>query len=306
MKSGRKNKYNNNQVTSNGILSANIFSNLPLVDESKMSSDSEMENNDFDEQLDDAISMARSRILQETRVTRSKDKTEMTELICEAIGPMLKAAICTLHGSKDSAKAECKKVVEENNVLMRSVMINQMYERDNLEQTSKEKNLRVLGIKVTTDSTDRLTPLLKYAEDNGVELTPADVDEVFDTKTKDTSGGTFLLVKFTTIRAKKTFESIKFKQLRKSKTDRDGVFICDDLTRLRMKMLNYVKGLDQTSKVHTFNGAIQCTVKRGREEKRHVIRSPDDLFGLGVDDVPLLELGVPKVIIGMCKGDVTE
>ena len=61
------------------------------------------------------------------------------------------------------------------------------------------------------------------------------------------------------------------------------MFIFEDLTLLRQRLLYSCKNTDSVSKCHTRDGAIHCIMKEGG--KRVVIHSPDDLFLIGAQDV---------------------
>ena len=63
-----------------------------------------------------------------------------------------------------------------------------------------------------------------------------------------------------------------------------GVFIQEDLTNQRAKMLKYLKG------TITLKGRVMLKADRGAG-RRVVIKTPDDMFKIGVDNVDIIQFG---------------
>ena len=99
---------------------------------------------------------------------------------------------------------------------------------------------------------------------------------------------------------KKRKEVMQKKKVLKDKPEYAGVYVFDDLTTLRAKMLYYLKKkVPVVENAWTIDGRIHCTKKRPpglseRESPRRIftIDTPDDLFKLGVDAVDFEELGL--------------
>ena len=72
------------------------------------------------------------------------------------------------------------------------------------------------------------------------------------------------------------------KKLLKGNTSYDKVFINEDLTTLRFKLLHCIKSMDLVKSVTTRDGKMHCQMKNGRKE---VVENPDDLFKLGVNNI---------------------
>ena len=68
------------------------------------------------------------------------------------------------------------------------------------------------------------------------------------------------------------------------------VYINEDLTVLRLKLLQYVKNIDNVKSAVTRKGKIHCVMKNG---KKMTVDNPDDLFHLGVTDIDYGEFGFP-------------
>ncbi|CAC5376002.1 unnamed protein product [Mytilus coruscus] len=82
------------------------------------------------------------------------------------------------------------------------------------------------------------------------------------------------------------------KKVLKGKLDYKDIFINEDLTMLRLKMLNMVKKHDNVMSVFTRDGKINCFLRNGRKK---IIENPDDLFEVGFDSVDYSALGLSKL-----------
>ena len=99
---------------------------------------------------------------------------------------------------------------------------------------------------------------------------------------------------------KKRKEIMQKKKVLKDKREYAGVYVFDDLTTLRAKMLNYLKKkAPVVQNAWIIDGRIHCTKKRPpglseRESPRRIftIDTPGDLFKLAVDAVDFEELGL--------------
>lgn len=80
---------------------------------------------------------------------------------------------------------------------------------------------------------------------------------------------------------------IKSKKALKGSPTYNGSFITEDLTQYKSKLLWYMKNHcdGKFIKCHTRNGEIHAQLKDNEDGKWHIIKSPDDLFKHGVDNV---------------------
>ena len=85
----------------------------------------------------------------------------------------------------------------------------------------------------------------------------------------------------------------------KGNDDYQKVYINDDLTPLRAKLLALVKRLDNVDKAWTVGGSIHCTKKvlpgltpGVNHRPVIVIDTPDDLFKLGLEQIDFRSLGL--------------
>ena len=60
-----------------------------------------------------------------------------------------------------------------------------------------------------------------------------------------------------------------------------SVFVNDDLTNMRSKLVYELKRDDSVTRVWTMNGKIMCIQEEDGKEVKKMIDSPDDLFKVG-------------------------
>ena len=71
-----------------------------------------------------------------------------------------------------------------------------------------------------------------------------------------------------------------------------GVFIQEDLTNQRSKMLKFIKGRDNVDRVQTSDGRLRVALKEDCGAGRRVnVENPDDLFKIGVDCTDVTQFG---------------
>ena len=179
--------------------------------------------------------------------------------------------------------------LQRNLLLMR-------YENDRLEQYSRRETIKVVGLKVE-EGEDTEQKVLDIFKAVGADITPADVSVVHRTGDRKRKGWP-ILVRF--VSRKKRKAVMQKKKVLKDKLEYTGVYVFDDLTTLRAKLLYYLKKkVPVVENAWTIDGRIHCTKKRPpglseRESLRRIftINTPDDLFKLGVDAVDFEELGL--------------
>ena len=77
---------------------------------------------------------------------------------------------------------------------------------------------------------------------------------------------------------------------------REGkIFIYEDLTQLRSRLLNVVKKQSCVHHAFTTNGRIVACIKdpaKYKDLEKVYLDSPDDLFKLGMSEIPAEDLGL--------------
>ena len=172
---------------------------------------------------------------------------------------------------------------------------NLSYENDRLQQYTRRENLRVFGVPCdpseSADTTEKKT--IDILNATGAVISKNDIS-VCHRLGRTVNGSRPIIVRFVS-RRKRTEVLQRKKAL---KTSHRNVYINDDLTPLRSKLLKYVKDLPSTDKVWTIDGKIMCSKKSvpglhvADQPKPFVIETPDDLFKLGEDSVDYARLGL--------------
>ena len=171
------------------------------------------------------------------------------------------------------------------------------YENDRLQQYSRRESVRIVGIPSSPGETAEEVEqkALKVFNDAGAAVKREDI-AVSHRAGKERNGSRPILVKFVSRRTRNEV-SVKKKNL-KGKDGYQRVYVNDDLTMLRARLLAYVKKLPCVGKAWTVDGRINC-VKRSPpglaptdRPRPVVIETPDDLFKLGLDRVDYTALGL--------------
>ena len=164
------------------------------------------------------------------------------------------------------------------------------YKLDELEQYGRRENLRISGFK-EEENDDLKKRVIELAKVMGIDIDERDINVVHRIG-KPNNGATAganrarqIIVRFNSRDTK--YEFLRQKKNLKTNEAYKQVFIFEDLTMLRQRLLYTCKHSEMVSGCYTRDGAIHCTLKNG---SRCVIRSPDDLFHVGAQDVDFDDL----------------
>lgn len=172
------------------------------------------------------------------------------------------------------------------------------YQLDMQEQHTRKEAVRISGLPEGPDEeTDTIlrAKIVKMATDAGMKMTNADISVCHRLGSKQTTRVRNVICKFVARSTKHKLMGAK-KNL-KDKPEYKQVFINEDLTRLRSRMLNMVRRNERTKSCYTRDGKIICIYKDGLRERSVIIETPDQLFQLGYNEIDLRDLGL---------GDFTE
>ena len=183
------------------------------------------------------------------------------------------------------------------------------FENDRLEQYSRRESLRIFGIPEVVgrkeQDKDLLDKVLKVLNDTGAKVVASDILVMHRVGKKsqgenqniqhhengaqnqsEKQGPRPIIVRF--ISRNKKSEIMSKKKNLKAKEGYDNTFIFEDITRLRAKLLYFVKNLPEVGRAWTREGQIYCR-KKGPgntilDEVIGPIENADDLFQhLGVN-----------------------
>ena len=168
------------------------------------------------------------------------------------------------------------------------------FQLDRLEQYGRRDSVRVHGLAETAgepETADGSTAkVISLAADMGVMLKP---DDISISHRHPARAGECrpLIVKF--VRRSTKVNIMRSKRALRENASRRGVYVNDDLTQLRGRLVREIKQDTGVNKVWTIDGRIFCTqYEDGREVKRFVDSpSPDDMFKLGWSEEKVVGLG---------------
>ena len=201
----------------------------------------------------------------------------------------------------EESKLKYEEIKTENEKL-KQIVNTTFFKVDELEQHGRRENIRILGAAERTDERDGGEEVVtKVAEALNVELNPElDIQRVHrlgNKKKGPKAKPRPVIVRFASYRKRMKF--IYKKSKLKVHPNFNGVYLTEDLTSSRAKMLKYVKEVGKNKFVlfHTINGKIR--MKQSAQEAGTItnnesdtgarnwltIDSPDDLFkhGMNID-----------------------
>jgi hypothetical protein len=152
--------------------------------------------------------------------------------------------------------------------------------------------VRISGIKEEVQETVEQVEgeVLQLFADTGVSVKPEDIAAVHRVGGRGGGGAgrpRQIIVKFVSRRTRR--QVMQRKKELKGKDKYSGVYLNDDLTPMRAKLLKYVKGLDIVDQARTIDGKIYMKKKlpvghpNAATQRPVIIETPDELFDkLGV------------------------
>ena len=178
------------------------------------------------------------------------------------------------------------------------------YQNDKLEQYTRRENVRINGVPEevgeSADSSEKKA--LAVLRETGAVVNDFDLAACHRVGGKPRSGPRGIIVRF--VSRRKRTEVMKGKKNLKGKPDFLNIYINDDLTVLRAKLLGYVKSLPDIDRVWTIEGKIFALKKSPpgvtppARPRPYVIESPDGLFDLELDSVDYEKLGLRHLSFG--------
>ena len=164
------------------------------------------------------------------------------------------------------------------------------YETDRLEQYTRRENIRINGFLVDDqDLTKCVVTLLNDIQQAAVANGQANPDNI-TFKEEDISvchkigkrtghvDKRQIIVRF--VSRQKTLRVFRIKKYVKNIEKYKDVYITDDLTKLRLKLKDYLRKQDTIAKVYTIDGNIHCEKTDGQH---FTVASPGYLFKMDIE-----------------------
>ena len=206
---------------------------------------------------------------------------DIENIVATAVQAAVRAAIPAI---VKAVKDACVESVREK---INPHLLRTQFKIDDLDQRSRMDSLRVSGLAEqegeSEDSEEELTEkICKLAGEVGVGLKPEDVASChrFGKKPGPAAKPRQCMVRFIARRKRDELYQARFKL--KGKASYKGVFVNEDLTPLRYAVLMAAKNAPGVKQVTSRNGNISCKM---HDDSFKTLRSPDDLFEIGVEDV---------------------
>ncbi|CAG2243329.1 unnamed protein product [Mytilus edulis] len=165
---------------------------------------------------------------------------------------------------------------------------NVLYENDSLNQYSRRENVRISNVP-EADGEDLTNILIEIAGSVGVVIKPDNINAIHRIGPKREGKARQVIARF--VHREPRFLLLKNRaELRKNERFKN-IFIAEDLTKLKFKLLFYIKKQTNVKSAFTKEGRIHCTLNN---DSKVTIDSPDDLFKIGMDTVDYKALGLPE------------
>lgn len=220
--------------------------------------------------------------------------TAVTMAVTDSVKVGVKQAVLEMNKSQKHGKTS----VNERRLM--TAVTRLTYENDRLAQYTRRESLRIHGVKVQEQESAMQVEekVIKIFADAGVEVKEDDIQAVHRAG-RPRGGFQAILVKFVSRRKRR--EIMQKKKALKGKAGYERVFINDDLTPLRAKLLGEVKRLDGIDRAWTVDGKIHCVKKVpvGMPPPRPIfVETPDDLHReLGAETVNWEALGLSHLLL---------
>ena len=266
----------------------------------------------FENEVNEAVKVALSSLFPDTKPNKknTKGKTTTTThegaitgdvitLVIAALQPVL---VKSVTAAVTTAVATASKQImlelrqdigvvhamEADVKALRTKVQSQNFEIDRLEQYSRRENIRVFGVAETADELTN-DVIVKVAADMGVVITERDISVSHRIGKKTGTKPRPIIAKF--VRRDTKTAIMRSKRNLKGLDAYKSVFVNDDLTTMRSKLLYELKRDGSVTRVWTMNGKILCIQEENGKEVKKTIDSPDDLFKVGWSEEKVAGLG---------------
>ena len=205
-----------------------------------------------------------------------------------ALEPILIKAVTTM--SEAYCGEQAKRASEATEELKRQVQV-LTFRNDELEQCTRRENIKIHGLPESGDNEDTIEQVVQLAQKAGVVIDANDISIAHRLPgNRHANKPRTIIAKFVR-RVKRTELMRKKANLRN--VDGPNVYITDDLTKMRGKILYELKQDVEIERAYSLDCKITCVKKMpDGQEKRFRINSPDDLFTIGWSEEKVKDLGL--------------
>lgn len=247
------------------------------------------------------IGLKQSDMQQLAELVAAKVKNEMFVTIDDAVTSAVNKALENL---KDHVESVVERAIADKLETLKAAIRVGQYRSDQLEQYTRRETVKICGLEEQADETTGMLEkaVIEIANVIDVPLNPCDISVVHRSGPKKNGKPRPVLCKFVSRKKKEAIISNR-RALKNADSAGNKVFIYDDLTPLRSKLLHVVKKKETVHHAYTSNGKIFACLKDTDDPNKHldlkkvVVENPDDLFKIGFEDIPYNELGINTPLI---------
>ena len=165
---------------------------------------------------------------------------------------------------------------------------NVSYENDSLNQYSRRENVRISNVPEVEDE-DLIKTLIEIGGSIGVAIKADNINTIHRIGPKREGKARQIIARF--VHREPRYLLLK-NRVDLKKTERyKNIYIAEDLTQMKFKLLYYVKKQRNVKSAFTKEGRIHCTLD---DDSKVIIDTPDDLFKIGMDNIDYGALGLPE------------
>ena len=226
------------------------------------------------------------------------DLNELTDMLVRKLRPEIDTLI------KDAVENLVLKTVTEQIEPTKSLVRLNYYKGDRNEQYTRRETVKVCGMAESAQESQELlgTKLVSLFNDIGVAVDRQDISVFHRNGPAKPGKPRPILCRF--VSRQKRDEVLANKKKLKDIPALKSISIFEDLTPLRSRLLGLVKSMENVDYAYTVNGKIVACLKQAgsaakdkANQKKVYIESPDDLFKLGVKEIPFDKLNIRELDI---------
>ena len=182
--------------------------------------------------------------------------------------------------------------VEKNSTNVRNLA----FHHDKLEQYTRRDNIRLFNFPVCND--DKVQQkFIDLGAVLGVTIQDNHINAIHKLPSHGPARpGMAVIVRMNSRKIRNDLLYAKKTPLNAPECPFRGVFIQEDLTQPRSKLLKFIKGHENTDRARTSEGRIRVSLKVDRGAGKNItVENPDDLFKIGLDTVNYTQFGYPDM-----------
>ena len=182
--------------------------------------------------------------------------------------------------------------VKKNSVNIRNLA----YHHEKLEQYTRRDNIRLFNFP-TCDDGEIQEKFIELGAALGVTIQDSVINAIHKLPSHGPARPTMaVIVRLNSRKVRNDILYAKKTPLNAPESPFRGVFVQEDLTQPRSKLLRFIKNHENTDRARTSEGRIRVSLKNDRGAGKSVIvENPDHLFKIGLDSVAVTQFGYPDM-----------